>query len=91
MLNFKYNKKTHNIKIIDSYLVTDKKRMIEYLNQLPLERVNRTFKSCLNEWIAHNRLYNLGLFKNHTSDCDLTMNESLFRRVFYWLLSRCYK
>lgn len=91
MLNFKYNKETHNIKIIDSYLVTDKKRMIEYLNQLPLERVNRTFKSCLNEWIAHNRLYNLGLFKNHTSDCDLTMNESLFRRVCYWILSRCYK
>lgn len=91
MLNFKYNKKTHNIKIVDSYLVTDKKRMIEYLNQLPLEKVNRSLKSCLNEWIAHNRLYNLGLFKNHTSDCDLTQNESGFRRVCYWLLSRCYK
>lgn len=91
MLNFKYNKKTHNIKIIDSYLVTDKKRMIEYLNQLPLEKVNRSFKSCLNEWIAHNRLYNLGLFKNHTSDCDLTQGESKFRKAFYWILSRCYK
>lgn len=91
MLDFKYNKKTNNIKIIDSYLVTDKKRMIEYLNQLPLRRVNRSFKSCLNEWIAHNRLYQLGLFKNHTSDCDLTKDESLFRRVCYWLLSRCYK
>lgn len=91
MLNFKYNKKTHNIKIIDSYLVTDRKRMIEYLKQLPLEKVNRSFKSCLNEWIAHNRLYKLGLFKNHTSDCDLTMNESKFRRMCYWILSRCYK
>lgn len=91
MLSFKYNKKTNNIKIIDSYLVTDKKRMIEYLDQLPLEKVNRSFKSCLNEWIAHNRLYNLGLFKNHTSDCDLTQDESLFRRACYWILSRCYK
>lgn len=91
MLSFKYNKKTNNIKIVDSYLVTDKKRMIEYLKQLPLEKVDRSFKSCLNEWIAHNRLYNLGLFKNHTSDCDLTQNESRFRRACYWILSRCYK
>lgn len=91
MLSFKYNKKTKNIKIVDSYLVTDKKRMIEYLEQLPLKKVNRSMKSCLNEWIAHNRLYNLSLFKSHTSDCDLTQDESRFKRVCYWILSRCYK
>ena len=88
MLSFKYNKKTNNIKIIDSYLVTDKKRMTEYLKQLPLEKVNRNFNSCLNEWIAHNRLYKLGLFKKHTQDCDLSQDESLFRRICYWILSR---
>lgn len=90
MVDYKYNKKTNNIKVIDSYKVTSKRLMKLNLYCMPLNKVNRSVKSCLNEWIAHNRLYKLGLFKDRCKDCDLTMNESIFRKICYWLLSRCY-
>lgn len=87
-VRYKYNSLTQNIKIINSTKLKTKKEINEFLDKVPLNLVNRTKKSALNEWIAHNRLYQMGLFKNHTCDCDLTMNESLFRRFCYWILSR---
>lgn len=90
MVDYKYNEKTNNIKIIDSYKVTSKIYMKLCLYCMPLYKVNRSVDSCLNEWIAHNRLYKLGLFKDRCKDTDLTMNESIFRRICYWILSRCY-
>ena len=90
VIKYKYNPKTKNIKILNSYLYENKKEMIKYLDQMPLYKINRNIKSCLNEWIAHKRLYQLGLFKEHTKDCDLSANESVFRRICYWFLSRFY-
>lgn len=87
-VRYKYNSITQNIKIINSPKLKTKKEINEFLNTVPLEKVRRTKKSALNEWIAHNRLYHLGLFKNHTCDCDLTIDESLFRRMCYWIISR---
>lgn len=87
-VTWKYNKKTHNIKIKNSLLIQDRKEMIEFLKQVPLEKVNRTLKSAVNEWIAHNRLYKLGLYKEHCRECDITKDEALRRRIIYWLLSR---
>ena len=87
-LQVKISKKYKNIKIVNSYKITNKKDMIYFLNTLPLDLIDRSIKSCLNEWIAHNRLYKIGLFKEHTRDCDLSANESLFRRICYWILSR---
>ena len=81
------NKENKSIKIINSYEIQNKKRIIFKLKLLPLKQINRTLKSCVNEWIAHNRLYNLGLFKERTRDTDLEMNESRFRRVCYWIIS----
>ena len=90
-VTYKYNKKTNNIKIINSYEITAKCAMQNYLSfVVPIEKVNRTLDSCINEWIAHNRLYKLGLFKERCKDTDLSMNESLFRRICYWILSRRY-
>ncbi len=88
-----YNPKTHNLKIVNSYLITEKKEMYKQLklHSSDLGKVNRTLNSSLNEWIAHNRLYELGLFKDYCRDCDLTMNESKFRRFCYWILSRFYR
>lgn len=90
-VRYKYNSLTQNIKIINSTKLKTKKEINEFLNTVPLNLVKRTKKSAINEWIAHNRLYQLGLFKNHTRDCDLTKNESLLRRFCYWVLSRCAK
>jgi hypothetical protein len=88
MVTYKYNKKTNNIKVLNPHELTTKAEILAYLNTLPLELVNRSKKSCLNEWIAHNRLYKLGLFKTHTVDCDLSKDEKLRRRICYWFLSR---
>lgn len=90
-VHYKYNKKTRNIKIINSYLITKKQDMIDFIHTLPLDKVGRSEKSCLNEWIAHNRLYRLGIFKKHSIDCDLTYKESVLRRIGYFILSRFYR
>ena len=87
-VRWKHNKVTNNIKIINSTKLTKKEDIKNFLVEVPLGLVNRTDKSVLNEWIAHNRLYKLGLFKNRTKDCDITQGESLFRRICYWILSR---
>lgn len=88
---YKYNQKTNNIKVINSLKLKTKKEINDFLDELPLNLVERSKKSACNEWIAHNRLYKLGLFKDHCIDCDITKGESLFRRLCYWILSRCAK
>lgn len=56
-------------------------RMIKHLPQ------TRTEKSYMNEIKAHNRLYKLGLFKNHTKDADLEEPISKFKEIIYAILS----
>lgn len=81
-----------NIKIIDSYKIKDKKlikeAVIEILEKAPMYFSNRTVRSLVREWKAHNRLYEWGLFVSHTKDCDLEAKESLFKRFFYFFLGR---
>lgn len=83
-----YNTTTKNIKVRNYYVIDSKDEIIRYLASLKLDLINRSIMSCFNEWIAHRRLYKLGLFKKHTKDCDLSADESYFRRVCYWILSR---
>ncbi len=86
-VRYKYNSLTKNIKIINSMKLRTKEEITNFLNDVPLDLVDRSKKSALNELIAHNRLHQLGILKNHTKDCDITKNESLFRRICYWILS----
>ncbi|WP_298061702.1 hypothetical protein [uncultured Rikenella sp.] len=78
----------NNISILNSYKIKSKKEMKIFLEVLPLYTIKRNINSCLNEWVAHNRLYKLGLFKEHTINTDLSKNESILRRIGYYLLSR---
>lgn len=92
-IKHKYNKKTKNMKIINSINLNNKDLMYEYILALGtidsnFANIDRTIKSCVNEWIAHNRLYKLGLFRKACKDCDLTKGESRVRRICYWILSR---
>lgn len=48
----------------------------------------RSMNSWVREWKAHNRLYKMGLFKEHTIDCDLEENEKWYRLIAYWILGR---
>lgn len=46
----------------------------------------RSINSWVREWKAHNRLYKLGLFKEHTIDCDLEENEKWYRLIAYLII-----
>lgn len=86
-IKIKYDKK--GVSIINSYKVTIAEDMIIILRLFQLKtyyKSRRTLKSWVKEWKAHNRLYKLGLFRNHTKDCDLEENEKWWRLLAYQIL-----
>ena len=79
--------KNPNMKIYDSYKVQDEKTMKEILEKLlEYESLyptwwNRTMNSLVNEWDAHNKLYNLHFKRERTRDVDLDNNdEKLYQK-----------
>ena len=48
--------------------------------------VNRTNKSYEREIKAHNRLYKLGLYKDHTKDCNLEESIKWYYELLYLIL-----
>lgn len=50
-------------------------------------KVTRTKQSYINEIKAHNRLYKLGLFRNHTRDADLEEPIEKWKEILYAILS----
>lgn len=81
-----------NIKIIDSYQITNREKMKEILLKA-IEKAteegyftNRSLNALVKEWVSHNRLYQLHLFRGHTRDADFEANESKFRRFVYFFL-----
>lgn len=86
-IKIKYNE--HNIKILNSYKIKDKYLMRFILNDflaITKFKSKRSVNSWIREWKSHNRLYKLGLFKSHTTDCDLEENEKKHRLLAYWFL-----
>ena len=80
------------IRIDNSYNVKNKEIM-SFLSDLMSQFARdgrlthkRTFESWETEWVAHNRLYKLGLFRNHTKDVDLYEDESKIRLFFYTII-----
>lgn len=66
MVEFQVNKLTvqvtpYNIKIIDSYKITNKKQMKEILKEIiekaPLFKSKRSVRSMVREWKTHNKCY----------------------------------
>lgn len=86
----KYYISNNNCKIIDSYKITDKQVMLDFIDELRekyKEFQVRTSLSYYREWKAHNTLYKLGLFKSHTKDVDLNIDEKLSKRICYFIIS----
>lgn len=79
-----------NIHIVDSYQIPNNK-IKPFLNRM-LKKINgriiykRTIDSWEKEWIAHNRMYKLGLYRSHTKDVDLDEDESKGRLFVYKVL-----
>ena len=89
ILNVTIEYNNANVRIIDSYKVTDRVKMLAILIEFKREtkfESKRTIQSWLKEWKSHNRLYKLGLFRSHTRDCDLEENEKLHRLMAYEIL-----
>ena len=65
------------ISINNSYKTSNRKIITNVLKAIaennPVCKViqKRSIKSLANEWIAHTRLYNLGIMRDHTADVDL--------------------
>ena len=79
----------NGVNILKSYEVTNVKDMIIVLRIFKIStgyQSKRNLKSWIKEWKAHNRLYKLGLFKSHTTDCDLEENEKWWRLLAYQFL-----
>ena len=86
-----------NIKITESYTITDPACMLDALNLIREEaqrfniQYKRTNMSWIREWKAHNMLYKAGVQKERTGSTDLNEDETLRRRLGYWFLSLFYK
>ena len=78
-----------NVRILDSYRITEMVEMYNILSWFLYKtgyRSRRNIFSWMKEWKAHNRLYKLGLFKEHTKDCDLEENEKWYRLLLYEII-----
>lgn len=83
---------TNNTHIVNSYKMSNKRDMLKEINHIRYTRIknnlpiSRSNKSYLREWIAHNRLYKLGLFKNHTTDVDFEEPIKWYYELIYFIL-----
>ncbi len=82
-----------NIHIDNSYRVRKRKDMKLILHYLRDNYTSwvldyRSDNSLVHEWVGHNNLYVLGLFRSHTKDVDLEYPEEWYYKVIWWLLSR---
>lgn len=79
-----------NCKIIDSYKITSwkiqKAFVTKLLDEHPLFQ-QRSIRSYVREWRAHNVLFGWGIEEARTKDADLNVNETKFRRFCYFFLS----
>ena len=89
-----YNK--INIHIVNSFRVKTTYEMSKIIFLIKGAAQNRGIiyprsnKSLIREWKAHNVLYFLGIKRNRTRSVDLNQNESVFRRIGYFVLSLFY-
>ena len=81
-----------NIHIENSYIIPNNE--VERFLRVALDVIDgeftyrRSLDSWVREWVAHNRLYKLGLFRKHTKDLDLDEFESKFRLFIYNIIGR---
>lgn len=91
-LIYTIDKEKGNCHIVDSYKITDRKTMEDFVKEnLSGEPFNcRSIKSYVREWRAHNLLYKWKIKIESSKDVDLDINESKWRRFCYFILSLLY-
>jgi hypothetical protein len=89
ILNTKIKVELNCTKVYDGYKVKDINKLVDEIIKIRKEnkyKVTRTKKSYVSEIKAHNRLYKLGILRNHTKDTDMEeninkKNDILFRII----------
>ena len=79
----------YNTKIIDGYLEKDISKKVDGIIEERNRRgypVTRSKASYVSEWKAHNRLYRLGIKRNHTADVDLNENQKKCEDMMWRIL-----
>ena len=90
-MNIIYNK--DNTHVEDSYLIKNRKSIrneVDWIKTIRKARklpVTRTDNSYVREWIGHNRLYELGIKKDHTRSVDLNENNGILEELLWMILS----
>ena len=80
-------------KIYDSYLLGSDYLIRKVAEEIATTRIikglpqKRTEKSYINEIKAHNRLYNLGIFRSHTKDTDLEEDIKKWKERIFRIIS----
>lgn len=86
----KYYITYNNLHIEDSYKIQSKRKIKEILKEIKKTATGRVFERSLNslasEWIAHNRLYRLGIEKERTKDVDLNCPIKKIDEIMYCIL-----
>ena len=75
--------------VYNSYLIKDIAGEVDEIMNYRLKHnfpVTRTKDSYVSEWKAHNRLYNLGIARNHTRNVDLEENLSKKNEIIWRIL-----
>jgi hypothetical protein len=92
-----YTLSADNLHIEKSYEIRPRKVMNEQLDLVRAENdpyipvlQQRTNKSMIREWRAHNLLWDLHLFRSHTCDVDLNIPQPWYISVLYFILSIFY-
>lgn len=89
-IDVEYHVTDNNISIKDSYKVSkhDFRTVLNQINDdYPTNNVinNRSFKSMIKEWSAHNFLYMLGLWRNRTKTVDLNYPQKFKEKIVYFI------
>lgn len=79
------------ITVHDSYKTSNRELIrciLQYVKKTTPNEVTRkrTIKNLCNEWIAHTRLYHLGIAQSHTRDVDLEYPQSALHSIAWTIL-----
>ena len=76
----------YNTKVMDGYMQANIERTVQEIIEVRKIKgypVTRTKASYIAEWKAHNKLYRLGIKRNHTKDVDLEENINKCKDIIY--------
>lgn len=103
MINIKYSEysinvllSTYNTSITNSYRIRRINDMVNVLKKIRNTCDNsyaihkRSIFSMVNEWRVHNLLYSLHIKRRRTGTVDLNINQSIWAKIAYTLLSVFY-